>query len=93
MSGNIIYRHHVEPRVKLYSLKEELFPIPLNYIDVSRSARTNLDFMQETTRRMYFGPGEINEKTVDIQTRSFMTRILGQNGKECQAEGEAKVIK
>ena len=29
MSGNFIYRHHVEPRVKLYSLREESFPIPL----------------------------------------------------------------
>ena len=26
MSGNFIYRHHVEPRVKLYSSREESFP-------------------------------------------------------------------
>ena len=38
------------------------------------------------------GPGEINEKTADIQARSFMARTLGENGKECQAEGEAKVV-
>ena len=37
MSGNFIYRHHVEPRVKLYSPREESFPIPLKYIDVSRN--------------------------------------------------------
>ena len=30
MSGSFIYRHHVEPRVKLYSPREESFPIPLN---------------------------------------------------------------
>ena len=41
MSGNFIYRHHVEPRVKLYSPREESFPIPLKYIDVSRTAHTN----------------------------------------------------
>ena len=29
MSGNFIYRHHVEPRVKFYSPREESFPIPL----------------------------------------------------------------
>ena len=29
MSGNFIYRHHVEPRVKLYSPREESFPIEL----------------------------------------------------------------
>ena len=47
MSGNFIYRHHVEPRVKLYSPNEESFPIPLKYIDVSRTTHTNLDVKQE----------------------------------------------
>ena len=47
MSGNFIYRHHVEPRVKLYSQREESFPIPLKYIDVSRTTHTNLDVKQE----------------------------------------------
>ena len=47
MSGNFIYRHHAEPRVKHYSPTEESFPIPLKYIDVSRTAHTNLDVMQE----------------------------------------------
>ena len=36
MSGNFIYRHHVEPRVKLYS-----------YSDVSRTTHTDLDVKQE----------------------------------------------
>ena len=43
MSGNFKNRQHVEPRVKLYSPREESFPIPLKYIDVSRTTRTNLD--------------------------------------------------
>ena len=47
MSGSFIYRHHVEPRVKLYSPREESFPIPLKYIDVSRATHTNLDVKQE----------------------------------------------
>ena len=47
MSGNFIYRHHVEPSVKLYSPREESFPIPLKYIDVSRTTHTNLDVKQE----------------------------------------------
>ena len=47
MSGNFICRHHVEPRVKLYSPREESFPIPLKYIDVSRTTHTNLDVKQE----------------------------------------------
>ena len=47
MSGNFIYRHHVEPRVKLYSSREESFRIPLKYIDVSRTTRINLDVKHE----------------------------------------------
>ena len=41
MSGSIIYRHHVEPRVKLCSPREESFPVPLKYIDASRTTHTN----------------------------------------------------
>ena len=47
MSGNFKNRHHVEPRVKLYSPREESFPIPLKYSDVSRTTHTNLDVKQE----------------------------------------------
>ena len=46
-SGNFIFRHHVESRVKLYSPREESFPIPLKYIDVTRTTHTNLDVKQE----------------------------------------------
>ena len=46
-SGSFIYRHHVEPRVKLYSPREESFPIPLKYIDVTRTTHTNLDVKLE----------------------------------------------
>ena len=39
------------------------------------------------------GRGEkIDEKTADIQARSFMARTLENNGKERKAEGEAKVV-
>ena len=47
MSGNFICPHHVEPRVKLYSSREESFPVPLKYIDVSRNTCTSLDVKQE----------------------------------------------
>ena len=47
MSGSFINRHHVEPRVKLYSPREESFLVPLKYIDVTRTTHTNLDFKQE----------------------------------------------
>ena len=47
MSGSFIYRHHVEHRVKVYSPREESCPIPLKYIDVTRTTHTNLDVKQE----------------------------------------------
>ena len=42
MSGSFIYRCHVKPRVKLYSPREESFPI-----SVTRTTRTNLDVKLE----------------------------------------------
>ena len=48
ISGNFKNRHYVETRVKLFSLREESFPIPLKYLDVSRTTHTKLDVMQES---------------------------------------------
>ena len=47
ITGDFICRHHVEPRVKLYMPKEESFPVPLKYIDVTRTTHTSLDVMLE----------------------------------------------
>ena len=47
MSRNFIYRHHDKPRVALYSPREESFPVPLKYIDVTRTTHTNLDVKLE----------------------------------------------
>ena len=47
ISGDFIYPHHVERRVKLYVPTEEPFPNPLEYIDVTRTTNTNLDVMLE----------------------------------------------
>ena len=47
MDGDFIHRHHVEPRVQLYVPKEETFPIPLKYIDVTGTTHTNLNVLQE----------------------------------------------
>ena len=47
-SGKYIYRHHVEPRGKLFVPREESFLVPLKYINVSRVTRTTLDVMLES---------------------------------------------
>ena len=123
MSGNFIYSHHVEPRVKLYSPREESFPIPLKYIDVSRTTHTNLDVKQE--RRIddywnidgsrdlsdswtgftqftlleeklpngYMWSGErLRRKQLTSRPDHLWPELCEKNGKEWQAEGEAKVV-
>ena len=50
MSGSFIYRHHVEPRVKLHSPREESFHIPLKYLDVTRDQNFTRNFFILRTR-------------------------------------------
>ena len=47
IQGDAIHRHHNEPRVQLHVPKEETFPIPVKYIDVTWSTHTDLDVLQE----------------------------------------------
>ena len=47
IAGQFIYRHYVVPRVKLYMPKQASFPIPLKYIDVTRTTYTSLDVLLE----------------------------------------------
>ena len=54
IEGNYIYRHHVEPGVQLNVPKEETFPIPLRYIDVTRTTHTTLDMLQEGRKDDYW---------------------------------------
>ena len=44
------YRHHNELRCHLCVPKEETFPIPLKFIDVTRSTYTDLDMLQENRK-------------------------------------------
>ena len=47
ITGEFIHRYHVVPRVKLYMPKEETFPVPLKYIDVTRTTDVSLDVLLE----------------------------------------------
>ena len=55
MSGNFIYRHHVEPRVKLYSPREESFPLPLKCIDVFRTLLIRIWMSSKNSASMIIG--------------------------------------
>ena len=81
MSGNFIYRQHVEPRVKLYSPRG-IFPIPLKYIDVSRTTHTNLDVKQERRIDDYWnidGPRDLSDPWTGF-TRFILLEEKPPNG-------------
>ena len=88
MSGSFIYRHHVEPRVKLYSPKKESFPIQLKYIDVTQFTHTNLDVKLEK-RIDYYWNIDFSRDLSDPWTgltqllywkKKLLTDILGPGG-------------
>ena len=58
VTGDFIYRYHVEPRVKLYVPREESFPIPLKYIDVARTTHTSQDMLLEKHIHDYWNVDE-----------------------------------
>ena len=69
ITGEFIYRHHVEPRVKLYMLKEETFPIPMKYIDVTRTTKTSMDVLLEKHLEDYWnvdGEKELSDAWIDF---------------------------
>ena len=86
ITGDFIYRHHVAPSVKLYVPREESFPIPLKYIDVSRTTHTSPGVLLEKHNDDHWNvDGErelsdawtgftriffLNERTLDGHTRS-----------------------
>ena len=55
MSGNFINRHHVEPRVKLYSPREESFPIPLKNILTAAELHTQIWMLSKSAASMIIG--------------------------------------
>ena len=78
MSGNFIFRHHVEPRVKLYSPREESFPIPQKYVDVTRTAHTNLDVLQETRIDDHWNV-DVDRNLSDLWTGFTKFTLLNEN--------------
>ena len=54
ISGDFMYRHHVEPRVKLGTPREESFLFPLKFVDVTRVTHTTLGVLQESRSDDYW---------------------------------------
>ena len=83
IQGDFIYRHNIEHPVQLHAPKEETFPIPLKYIDVTRSTYTNLDVLQE---KRIDDHGEVyqvhgrDSRCVRYETRNFLKDTCGPGG-------------
>ena len=76
ITGDFIYRHHVEPRVKLYMPKEESFLTPLKYIDVTRTTHTSLDVLLERHIDEYWdvdGEKELSDAWTGFTRLIFLT--------------------
>ena len=69
ISGDFIYRHHVEPRVKMYVPTEESFPTPPKYTDATRTTDTTPDVMSEKHIEDYWnvdGERELSEASTGL---------------------------
>ena len=74
-----MYRHHVEPRVKLHSPRQEPFLIPLKNIDVSRTTHTILDVMQEKRIDYYWnidGSRDLSDPCTSFTRFSYWKKNL-----------------
>ena len=47
MSGEFVYRHHEQPRLKFYNPDHESLQIPLKYVDVMRQIQTSINKVSE----------------------------------------------
>ena len=77
--GYFIYRHRVEPRVKLYMPKEESFSFPLKYIDVTRSTHTTMDVLVEKHIDDYWnvdGDRELSDTWTGFTRFTILTQKL-----------------
>ena len=48
LTYDVLVIHHLRPRIKLFEPTEGSLPIPLKYLDVLRTTRTNLDDASES---------------------------------------------
>ena len=83
ISGDFIYRHHVEPRVKLYTPRRESFPIPLKYIDVTRVTHTTLDVLQDSRIHDYWnidGARDLSDSLTAFTQFSLQKGTCGPGG-------------
>ena len=69
LQGDFIYRHHVEPRFELF---------PLKYIDVARTAHTNLDVLEES-RTDDFWNVDVDRNLSDSWTGFTKLTLLREN--------------
>ena len=79
ITGEFIYRHHIVPRVKLYVPKEESFPIPLEYIEITRTTHTSLDALLEKHIEDYW----------NVDGEKDLSDDMDRIHKICSTEGKA----
>ena len=64
-----LHRHHFEPRVQFYVPKEESFPTPLKYVDVTITTHTSLHVLQEKRINDYWNADV--DRTLSVSWTGF----------------------
>ena len=80
MSGNFMYRHQVEPRVKLYSTREESFLIPLTSPELhiqtwmlcKRAASMSIGISMDQEICLILGQVSLSSLGADEETQSHL---------------------
>ena len=54
MKGDLLIRHHLRPRLKLFVPEESVMPFPLKYVDVTRKTQTTLESPSEKSIEDYW---------------------------------------
>ena len=47
-SGDALTRHHITPRLKLYKPTQDDLPMPIEYLDIDRYTKTDLETKNES---------------------------------------------
>ena len=91
IEGNYIHRHHVEPRVLLFVLKET-FPILMRYIDVVRRTHTTSDVLQESRTNDCWNT-DANRNISEPWTGFTQFTILNEEPPDTHTSGEGSGLR
>ena len=97
MTEGVLIIHQLKPRLKLFVPSAEAIPIPLNWLDIKRRTRTDLDDGKEANIEDYwYNNPEADRDLFDVWTGKTTFDLLHAKlkpGYEWQAHRETQIRK